>query len=376
MQFIFELLIQIKTKILNFKEFQYHFKLFPLSVPIFFVLKKNKKGFALLSGLTQNKSMRKTFFVCSLIILLASCEKKSKVEKEVEEIPLEIKVERFDKVFFESPVSDLPKVKKAYPEFFPQGVEDEVWIEKMTDPLWRELYTEVQKSFGDFTPEKTAIEDVFRHAKYYFPETQVPEVITVISEMDYNNKVIYTGKFLLISLELYLGKDHRYYESEFPAYIRQNFEKHQIMPDIVSAFTAGKISEPSSKNLLSQMIYSGKELYIKDLLLPDTSDADKIGYTQEQITWSEENEEYMWRYFVEGNLLYDSDSRLGNRFINKAPFSKFYLEIDNESPGRIGTWVGWQIVRSFMKNNDVSVEQLLQMDAVEIFNKSKYKPKK
>lgn len=320
--------------------------------------------------------MKKIVLVFALSFLVFSCDKKSKVEKEVEEIPVEIKVERFDKVFFESPVAELPKIKKKYPEFFPQGVEDRVWIEKMTNPMWKELYAEVQKTFGDFGSEKNAIEDVFRHAKYYFPETQVPEVITVISEMDYNNKVIYNGDLLLISLELYLGKDHKYYQSEFPEYLRQNFEKTQIAPDIVSALTLGKITEPSNKNLLSQMIYAGKELYIKDLLLPETSDADKIGYTPEQIMWSEENEEYMWRYFIEENLLYDSDSKLGNRFINRAPFSKFYLEIDNESPGRIGTWVGWQIVRSFMKNNDVKLEQLLQMDAAEIFNKSKYKPKK
>ncbi|MDR6966439.1 gliding motility-associated lipoprotein GldB [Flavobacterium arsenatis] len=320
--------------------------------------------------------MKKISLVSLLVFLLVSCDKKTKVEKEVEEIPLEIKVERFDKIFFESPVEELPKIKKAYPEFFPEGVEDQVWIEKMTNPMWKELYSEVQKAFGDFGSEKADIEDVFRHAKYYFPETQTPEVITVIGEMDYNNKVIYTGDLLLISMELYLGKDHEYYQSEFPAYIRQNFEKQQLMPDIVSAFTTGKIAEPTNKNLLSQMIYAGKELYIKDLLLPKVSDADKIGYTPEQITWCEENEEYMWRYFVEGNLLYDSDSKLGNRFINKAPFSKFYLEIDNESPGRIGTWVGWQIVRSFIKKNDVSLEQFLQMDAVEIFNKSKYKPKK
>lgn len=320
--------------------------------------------------------MKKTLFFCTLIVLLASCDKKSKAEKAVEEIPLEIKVQRFDKIFFESPVSELPKIKKNYPEFFPEEVEDQVWIDKMTNPLWKELYSEVQKSFGDFSSEKTAIEDLFKHAKYYFPETPTPEVITVISEMDYNNKVIYTGDLLLISLELYLGKDHKYYQSEFPTYIRQNFEKSQIMPDIVTAFTTGKIAEPNNKNLLSQMIYAGKELYVKDLLLPEMLDADKIGYTSEQITWCEENEEYMWRYFVEDNLLYDSDSKLGNRFINKAPFSKFYLEIDNETPGRVGTWVGWQIVRSFIKNNDVSLEQFLQMDAVEIFNQSKYKPKK
>jgi uncharacterized protein YjaZ len=67
---------------------------------------------------------------------------------------------------------------------------------------------------------------------------------------------------------------------------------------------------------------------------------------------------------------------LQNRFINLAPFSKFYLEIDNESPGRIGTWIGWQIVRSFMTNNEVSLQQMLKMDAKELFDKSKYKPKK
>jgi uncharacterized protein YjaZ len=148
------------------------------------------------------------------------------------------------------------------------------------------------------------------------------------------------------------------------------------MPDIVSSFALSQVRPPSDKSLLSLMIYSGKELYLKDAFLPNYADADKIGYTAKQIKWCEENEEYMWRYFIENKMLYSSDSRLPNRFINLAPFSKFYLEIDNESPGRVGTWIGWQIVRSFMQNNEVSLSQLLQMDAVEIFNKSKYKPRK
>ena len=75
-------------------------------------------------------------------------------------------------------------------------------------------------------------------------------------------------------------------------------------------------------------------------------------------------------------MLYSSDSKLPNRFTNVAPFSKFYLEIDNDSPGRVGQWIGWQIVRSFMQNNDVSMQDMLKMDDKEIFEKSKYKPKK
>lgn len=318
--------------------------------------------------------MKKYLLPFALCLLFASCDKKSKTEKEIENIPLEIKVVRFDKIFFETPVSELPKIKKQFPILFPEEVQDSVWINKMKNPLWRELYTEVQKKYSNFEPETQEIEDLFRHIKFYFPKTKTPKVITLINEMDYNTKAVYADSLVLISLELYLGKDHKFYE--FPEYLKQNFGKNQMMPDIVSSFAIRKIPPPTDKTLLSQMVYAGKELYLKDVLLPEHTDADKIGYTPEQIKWCQENEGYMWRYFIEEKLLYNADSKLPNRFINVAPFSKFYLEIDNESPGRVGTWVGWQIVRSFMKNNEVSLPQLLQMDATEIFNKSKYKPQK
>ena len=76
-------------------------------------------------------------------------------------------------------------------------------------------------------------------------------------------------------------------------------------------------------------------------------------------------------------LSYDGDSKLPPRFIYPAPFSKFYLELDNESPGRIGQWIGWQIVRSYAEHNkDVTLQQILAMDAKTLFDNSKYKPKK
>jgi gliding motility-associated lipoprotein GldB len=319
--------------------------------------------------------MKQFTFLFAFAILLVSCDKKSKTEKQIAEIPIAaIKVERFDKAFFEAPPSELPKLKSEYPEFFPEGTPDTVWINKMKHPLWRELYVEVQKKYSNFEPQKHEIENLYRHIKFYYPLEKTPTVITLINEMDYNSKAIYTNGLILISLELYLGKEHKFYE--FPDYIKQNFEPKQIMPDIVSSFAQRKILPPADKTLLSMMVYAGKELYLKDLLLPDYSDADKMGYKPEQIIFCQENESYMWRYFVQEKLLYSNDSKLGNRFINPAPFSKFYLEIDNDTPGRVGAWIGWQIVRSYMKNNEVTVQQLLQTDAVEIFNKSKYKPKK
>jgi gliding motility-associated lipoprotein GldB len=313
-------------------------------------------------------------FVVVLCLFFLSCDQKSKVEKAVEEIPVDVKVERFDKVFFETKPQDLAKVKKQYPFFFPAGNDDNVWLNKMQDPIWREVYTEVEKKYSNFEPVREEFNALFQHVKYYFPETKIPKVITVIGEMDYNAKAIYADSLVIVALELYLGKNHKFYE--FPNYLKENFEERQIMPDVVSSFSFRKIPASADRTLLSQMIFEGKQLYAKDLLLPDYTDAEKMGYTPEQIKWCEENEEYMWRHFIENEMLYSEDPKLNTRFIAPAPFSKFYLEIDNDSPGRVAAWIGWQVVRSYMKNNNVTLPELLKTNAKEIFEKSKYKPKK
>ncbi|OOG71932.1 gliding motility lipoprotein GldB [Flavobacterium sp. A45] len=311
--------------------------------------------------------------VCSLLLL--SCEQKSKVEKAIEETPVdEIKVERFDKQFFETPPKDLAKLKRQYPYFFSPNIHDTVWTNKMTAPIWREVYTEVEKKYPSSEGIQNSVETLVQHMKYYFPKTKTPKVITLISDMDYNNKAIYADSLIIISLELYLGRDHKFYT--FPKYLKQNFEERQMMPDVVKSFSSGKIAPPTEKNLLSQMIYFGKELYLKDILLPEYTDAEKMGYTPEQIVWCQENESYIWRYFIEKEMLYSDEQKLVSRFIDPSPFSKFYLEIDNDSPGQVGSWIGWQIVRSFMENNDTKLDQMLKMDAKEIFEQSKYKPKK
>jgi len=319
----------------------------------------------------------KNYFVLFLFaLLLTSCDKKSKVEKAVEEIPVQMNLYRFEQAFFDAKPSDLSKVKAEFPDFFPEETPDNIWLEKLQNPQWRELYTEVEIKYKNFNEKQTEIEDVFKHIKYYFPTVQTPKIYTAIGEMDYNNKVIYANDKIIIALELFLGNKHKFYV-DFPEYIRQNFEEKQMMPEVASSFAFGIVPPPSDKTLLSEMIYHGKMLYLKDILLNDNfNDADKMGYTPEQIAWSQENEAFIWTYFIEKQLLYSSDSKLANRFINVAPFSKFYLEIDNESPGRIGQWIGWQIVRSFMEKNEVTVQNMIKMNANDLFEKSKYKPKK
>ena len=59
-----------------------------------------------------------------------------------------------------------------------------------------------------------------------------------------------------------------------------------------------------------------------------------------------------------------------------APFSKFGLSIDFESPPMVGRWIGYQIVKSYSKKNKSNLNDLLNQDNYELYLKSNYKPKK
>ena len=319
----------------------------------------------------------KNYLLISIIsFLIFSCNKKSQTEIAVEEIKLNLKIERFDKLFYETKPENLSDLKSKFPFFFSPDEPDSVYSNKMQNPLWRELYSEVQKKYSSVENIQSNVENLVKHIKFYYPETKNPKIITLVSEMDYNSKCIYADSLVLISLELYLGKDHKFYKNEFPDYIKQNFEEDLIIPDLVESFASQRFIFPTEKTFLAQMIYAGKKLYLKDKLIPETADEIKIGYTIEQLLFCQENESLMWRNFIENQYLYSSDSKLANRFINPAPFSKFYLEIDNQTPGSVGAWIGWQIVRSFAEKNDIKLQEILKMEAKELFEKSGYKPRK
>jgi len=321
--------------------------------------------------------MKKILLFILLALAVVSCEEKSAVEKKIEKVAVpEVKIERFDKLFFETKPDGLPKLKLRFPFLFPPETPDNVWLQRMNEPFLRELYTEVEKKYPDVDTLETTIEQLLKHVKYYYPKFTMPRVITMVND-DQTVKSVYTDNLIIIPLSLYLGKDHKFYVNSFDAYQLQQYEPSQILPDIVTSFSRDKIVALQDKTLLSYMMYYGKLLYLKDRLLPEVADNDKIGYTREQLTWAKENEAPMWTYFVENKLFYSSDARLPNRFINPAPFTKFEMEWDNDSPGRLGQWMGWQIVRSYMDNNkNVTLQQLLAMDAKTIFDKSKYKPNK
>ncbi len=320
--------------------------------------------------------LRNFCLIFILVGLFSACESNDKLEAEIAEIPVDLRLQRFDKDFAQAKPQDLPRLKKEYSYLFPKSFPDSVWLGRMNDTIQHEINREVAKAFPDFEEEKQEIKNLFKHLKFYFDSFKTPQVVTITSEVDYHNKVVAADSLLLISLDTYLGKDHKFYQG-IEKYIRKNFRKEQITPDIVFEYGRQLIPNTQSRTLLASMIYYGKILYLKDKLLPKKSNHEKIGYTEEEIAWAQNNEEQIWRYFVERELLYSTDTGLQKRFINLAPFTKFRLQLDSESPPQLGQYIGWQIVRQFMeKNEEITLPQLLKLDAEYIFKNSNYKPRR
>jgi gliding motility-associated lipoprotein GldB len=239
----------------------------------------------------------------------------------------------------------------------------------------QELFEETQKIYKDFAPIKEQLATLLKHVKFYNASFSSPDVITMLTNIDYNSRVIYADSLLIISLDVYLGKNHPFY-AEFPEYIKENNTKERLIVDVAAAFVAKQLPRVHERSFLAKMIHEGKKMYAIDCYLPSVSEKLKSGYAAGKLNWAVANEEQIWRYFVEKELLFSTDSNLNKRFLEPAPFSKFYRDQDNLSPGSVGIWVGWQIVRSYMEHNDVSLQHLLKINELDLYKKSRYKPRK
>ena len=309
-----------------------------------------------------------------LIFIFLGCSDNKKINSEIEKIPLDIKFDRFDLKFASIEKNEFQKFKKKYNYLFPSQFSDSVWLKRKNDTIQIMLQNEVNKIFPTLSNIEKEAENIFKHLIYNFPSIKVPKFLTLINNVDYQNKVIFSDTIVLISLDTFLGSKNKIYNG-IPNYIKSDMDKNRFGSILVDKIASSIIKSPSSRFFLDRIIYKGKILLLKDFVIPLSSDEIKIGYSNEQLNWAKQNEEYIWKYFIENELLFKTDDDLIDRFIIPAPFSKFYLEIDNESPGKIGQWIGWQILRSFRKKNPtLKISEILKLSYEEIFKEANYKP--
>jgi hypothetical protein len=277
--------------------------------------------------------------------------------------------------------NELEKLKKEFPAFIGDDLIDTIKLMKVgnfiNDPLLISSAEECNKKYPDMGFLEDELTEAFKHLKYYFPDFEAPVVYTYISGFDHEYPIIYDGRMLLIALDMYLGPDYPPYEKlGVPNYRIQKFSKEYIVRDCVDQIAHTMMGSGShGKNMLDMFVLQGKYLFFLDAILPKASESVKIKYSKSQLDWAKKNEANLWAFIIENEVLYSTDKNVEKKLLLDAPFTSYF---GNESPPRLGEWVGWKIVKRFMQNNpDVKLEDLMKNeDSQAILQKSRYKPER
>ncbi len=314
---------------------------------------------------------------------------KNPLEVDVSDIELSVEIERFDKeinqIFDENTQQNIQNLNAKYDLFFQTYNEQIIGIGSINNSSYAdflktflldyavvEASAEVEKEFADIEILNEEITDGFKHIMYYFPNEKLPRVASFIA--GFNQSVIVIDSYIGIGLDKYLGVDCKLYNQlNIPEFAKFEMQKSLIPIDIVTAWVQDKFPfQPQSENLLSHMLYYGKILYFLDAIFPNFSEARKNKYTQEQLDYCYYFEKDLWTSMVENKQLFISDHLSIRKYVESAPFT---FNFGNDSPPRLANWIGLQIVRSYMNNNDVSIPELMQTnDYQKILNLSQYSP--
>jgi hypothetical protein len=324
------------------------------------------------------KFFRYLLFSAVFLMGMNSCKKNSEnlwkveVKNPVEKVELiDISKELYD------PQISLETFTQKYP-FFQGTVPNEDFAERRKDPEEIKIYQEAISKI-DLIKLNKELASLFSHIKNYFPNFTEPTVFIYSSALQgAADPIFYQDKenMLFIDITGFMGENNPNYKG-MEQYFQKSMNPKNILPK-VSLILAEYFVTPAgdSQKFSDQMVYHGKLMTLQDAFLPQESEALKINYTPDQYDWAKANEANIWNYFVESNLVFSDDQRLAERFINPAPFSKFYTEIDNESSPQIGIFTGWQICKKFYQEKpETKLADFLKMNAQEIFNQSNYKPK-
>lgn len=328
------------------------------------------------------------FIIVVSVFLLQGCENRPTALKDVpsgKDLKPEVTILRYEQALFSIPPDQIREgLEKIYPQFrffLGDNWQDTLNLLRIynyvNDPNIRELYQVEMIKYPDMAFLKKSLNSLFDRLIKYYPEKSYPTVYTYVSGLDIELPVIYADTVMAISMDLFLGKNvTAYARAGVPDYMVNRFTEGNILPECAKAIADSIIiTDVNRQTLLDFMLIEGKRLYFTDMMCPGVEDHLKIGYSADKLRWCQMNAASIWTFFIANQALFSSDPKIVGKMMTDAPFTSGFV---NESPGRIGEWVGWQIVKAYMKANPgVTLQQLMQnIDSQLILQGSKYKPGK
>ena len=235
-------------------------------------------------------------------------------------------------------------------------ITDSVLMDYSQSPAVRIFTPDVETCMPDLSSIEQTLGEVERSAKELLPSIGRARYYAIVSP--YNQSIYIADDVVLIALNHYLGED-------YPGY--SGFEKYQCaiktqahLPyDVVEATICTEFPyQPSSDALvLNRLLYEGAIVESMMQLLPDADLAEIMGCDAQGMKWLQENEAQAWNALISRKLLYSSSIADADKLVNPSPSTTI---LHPDSPGRVGRFIGYKIVKAYLKNNpNVSLEDIL-----------------
>ena len=319
------------------------------------------------------------------ILLISSCGDKPCGENiNTDEIIVNVEIERLEDDFFVLAseqealrfMEDNPVLAEAFYQRS-QYPHDSVLVNKLlglsSNPYLDTVRKEVDLLFDELTDISESFENAFARIKYYYPEFEPPEIKTIITGLGDGSDLYVSPELIILGLDWFLGEKGTYRPQDIPQYIRKRLNKEYLVPSCIlflsDSFNATALED---KTMLAEMIYFGKAYAFTKEILPCAPDSVILGYGQQEIDGINFNQERIWAHFVEESLLYETNHFVKTKYLNERPNVP---EIGDKCPGRIGRWLGWQIIQNYQEESGIGFVDLMQeTDAGKIFTQSKYRP--
>jgi hypothetical protein len=324
------------------------------------------------------------FFLAVLFIMACGCNDDkplSKIEIAPQAAELSAKARSFDVDLFSCDFNQPPRcadtLRLNYGNFFCGFVEDDLRIAacgsdsvgsllaKFTsDSQIKETHRAVMEVFSIEKREALTHEfdGVVQRWNHFFPSKPVPEIIYYCSA--WNRSIATTDSIIGIALDCYLGRDHEITQKLspdfFPTYMKENMDERYLIADAVKGFAAWNARNIyQSKDLLSELVFYGKIMYVAEALAPELPDSILMSWSPEQMEWAIAGEENVWKTLANEKTMFHSKPFEINKWFADGPFTSA-AGIPQESSPQLGVWMGWNIIRSYMKKYpETSIEALL-----------------
>ncbi|MCB0790919.1 MAG: hypothetical protein H6595_04320 [Flavobacteriales bacterium] len=302
---------------------------------------------------------------CALILLLLGCvNTDERIPRGAR--PLEVPVGRLDRLLFhtDSVRKALQQADAEFGSFFRVYVEEVLHMASIDDPRlprlmysfthdpdWRSAQSAIDSMLGDMTGARTGFGLAFGRLHAVFPDSLIPRV--VIFNSGFNYGIFPTDSVLGVGAEWFIGPQQpvvTYLAPDvFPKYIRDRMVPEMLLPGAMKGWLMVHYQpDVRGKDLLTHLVETGKVMALLDALLPDTDHTLKFAFTRDQLKWCADNEYMIWKELVAKEMLFSSSPEVIDRIMNDAPFTNGF---PRESPGHIGEWVGYRMVKSYLDDH-------------------------